>query len=574
MKARNKIMLPALILFIIFIFSLIFYPYIHTDEYKRNSIPLTDIDLYLQDNGTLHVKETFHYSFNGTCYEIYKRMPLTGNQQFQNLKVSTQGVYSTLNQINNESFTINLFSDPQKNMLISDKDVNVTLEYDLLNVVRFYNDTAELRYKMTKNTWREDIGKFNVNVHFKSSSGVKYWLNPPYYTESSSWQGNTLHIVSQTIPSKDFFEVRMVIPRSQFAANPTKGVIINQNALNEIEKIQSDYQDPILFKMNFYTVLAFLMLLGSFVPLFYLFYGRKPKIDYNAEYETDLPTDDPPAIVNAICGPGISKKIGEPDVNGFKATIMDLIDRNYLLLSNKTPEGEYNSPGSLFLEINHDYDPDTLWDFETEVLNFLKEYEQNGIISMDLVSESLNYYDNAKFFKSTYINWKKEVEKAVKDGNFKKAFYPKGDEYLKVFGLLALIVAPAAFFSALGDPIPMAHYVQILSIILGIMAIISIILPQKVAGQWTSYGREYYVRWHSFKKYIEDFSLIKEDPPESVNVWNKYLVYATALGAAEGVGKAMKLSIPDDLLDENDIYSFYDYIPESSSKTDIELDSE
>ncbi len=566
MKTRNKIMSVALILFTVFIFSLTFYPYVSSDEQKQYSIPLTDIDLYLQDNGTLHVKETFHYSFSGTCYQIYKRMPLTGNQQFQNLKVSTQGAYYTLNQITGEAFAINLYSDPQKTMFISNKDVNVTLEYDLLNVIRFYNDTTELQYKMAENPWREDIGKFNINVHFKSSNGVQYWLNPPYYVENSGWNGNTLQIVTQTIPSGDFFEVSAVIPRSQFAVNPTNGVIINQNNLSEIEKVQNDYQNPIIFKMNFYVVLAVLILFGSCIPLFYLCYGRAPKMDYSAKYETDLPTDDPPAIVNAICGPGISKKIGEPDIDGFKATIMDLIDRNYLLLSNKTSGGEYNSPGSLFLEINHDYDPDTLWNFETEVLNFLREYEQNGIISMDLVSESLNYYDSAKFFESTYLNWKKEVKQAVMDGNFKEASYPKGNIYLKVFGLLSLFVAPAAFFSTFGDPIPMAHYVLILTIVLGIMGIFSIILPQKIAGQWTAYGREYYARWHSFKKYIEDYSLIKEDPPESVNIWNKYLVYATALGVAEGVRKAMKLSIPDDLLEENDMYSFYDYdTPASSS---------
>jgi uncharacterized membrane protein len=34
----------------------------------------------------------------------------------------------------------------------------------------------------------------------------------------------------------------------------------------------------------------------------------------------DLPTDDPPAIINAICS-GVSKKVGEPDMNGFIATI-------------------------------------------------------------------------------------------------------------------------------------------------------------------------------------------------------------------------------------------------------------
>jgi uncharacterized membrane protein len=58
----------------------------------------------------------------------------------------------------------------------------------------------------------------------------------------------------------------------------------------------------------------------------------------------------------------------------------------------------------------------------------------------------------------------------------------------------------------------------------------------------------------SFKRYINDFSLIKEYPPDSVQLWNKYLVYATALGSAEGVIKAMENSLPTGELEGNDIY--------------------
>ena len=70
---------------------------------------------------------------------------------------------------------------------------------------------------------------------------------------------------------------------------------------------------------------------------------------------------------------------------------------------------------------------------------------------------------------------------------------------------------------------------------MGIAGIISIILPQKVGGRWTQEGVDYDAKWQAFKKYIQDFSLIKEYPPESVIVWNQFLVYATALGVADKV---------------------------------------
>ncbi|MDP1551697.1 MAG: DUF2207 domain-containing protein, partial [Methanobacteriaceae archaeon] len=63
----------------------------------------------------------------------------------------------------------------------------------------------------------------------------------------------------------------------------------------------------------------------------------------------------------------------------------------------------------------------------------------------------------------------------------------------------------------------------------------------------------------NFKRFIKDFSLIKEYPPESVAVWNQYLVYATALGVADKVRKSMEMSLPSDDLNRSDIYLFHYY---------------
>jgi uncharacterized membrane protein len=532
---------------------------------RSYSIPYINMDLFLQDDGTLHVKEVIHYSFSGTYNGVYRDIPVSGQQQLTNIQVSTPGVYSNFSvtdQGSNKRITVYLYSDPQKTTPISNRDVDVTLEYDFLHMVNFYNDTAELHYKLVGETWQVPIGKVNANVHLKSSDGVKYWLNPPYFAENSSWQGNTLQITSQTIPKGDYFEVRMVIPKNQFAANPTNGNIINQNGLSAIEKIQTDYQNGLNFKTNLYWILAVLLLLATFVPLIIYFrHGREPKIEYRAEYERDIPTDDPPAIVNAICGPGFSKKVGEPDMDGFKATIMDLIDRKYLILKTAPSDEEgLGLSGSMSFQINPEKDTSALKGFEVDVLNFLEEYEEDGLISLDEISEDLKDRTSALHFKDIYDNWRDDIkDRFLTDDTLKKIFVKKGDTYLKIFGILGLVTAAVVFFMTIADPLPAASVAVLCSIILGIVAIVSLVMPQKIGGQWTTYGEEYDAKWHNFKKYIKDFSLIKEYPPESVKVWNKYLVYATALGAADAVRKAMELYLPKDQLERSDAYMFHYY---------------
>lgn len=117
---------------------------------------------------------------------------------------------------------------------------------------------------------------------------------------------------------------------------------------------------------------GFLITLILVIPiLIYLYYIKEPKINYNAKYEIDLPTDDPPAIVNAVCA-GDPKMMGVPNSDGFRATILDLIDKNYIFLKNKST-GERNHQKHLLLEINPDKDISSLWKFEVQVLDFIKK---------------------------------------------------------------------------------------------------------------------------------------------------------------------------------------------------------
>ena len=64
-------------------------------------------------------------------------------------------------------------------------------------------------------------------------------------------------------------------------------------------------------------------------------------------------------------------------------------------------------------------------------------------------------------------------------------------------------------------------------------------------------------KWQSFRRYLNDFSLIKEHPPESIVIWNHYLIYASALGNADKVKQAMDDIIPSNDLQNNNIYRYH-----------------
>ncbi|MCD6545998.1 MAG: DUF2207 domain-containing protein, partial [Thermotogae bacterium] len=85
---------------------------------------------------------------------------------------------------------------------------------------------------------------------------------------------------------------------------------------------------------------------------------------------------------------------------------------------------------------------------------------------------------------------------------------------------------------------------------------IILVLPRDVFGKWSKIGREYYLKWKNFEKFLTDFSLLSEHPPESLIIWEDYLVYATALGIADKVEKNLQKLIPKEIWEEESGHPF------------------
>ena len=65
----------------------------------------------------------------------------------------------------------------------------------------------------------------------------------------------------------------------------------------------------------------------------------------------------------------------------------------------------YGLKSAMSLKINSEQDLSELEEFELDVLNFLKRFEEEGLISMDRISHDLSNTQIANSFKNTYNNW-------------------------------------------------------------------------------------------------------------------------------------------------------------------------
>ena len=74
-----------------------------------------------------------------------------------------------------------------------------------------------------------------------------------------------------------------------------------------------------------------------------------------------------------------------------------------------------------------------------------------------------------------------------------------------------------------------------------------------------------YQQWQGFKKYLSTLDSMKRSPPQGVILWEKYLVYATALG----IGKKVLQTLKDlKIIDKNTYDNFcIIYMPSSFGAT-------
>lgn len=553
MNLKNK----AFAILLISIFFISVLPAVSAVDY---SIPYSNVDIQVYDDGLINVYEEIDYHFDSSAHGVYRDIPLKKGQTVENLQVKVDGAYYDYQVINydgQERIKIYLYRDAAKTQGISSgTNVKVYLQYDFTHVVKIYNDVGELQYKVWGDQWEEDLGSLDAVIRFPDDTKIEYWINPAYNNAETKWDDGNLIITSPGVSQGKYIEARALIPLSEFSENTPFAQHINKNATDAIRSMQKSEEDTQNLLSTIGSIVDCALVALCAIPLgIYYMFGREPKTGYQGIYEHEPPTNDPPAFVNALMS-WFGKDVGDLDQKAYQATIMDLIDRGKLGVDS---EDDTEFTKTTFLTVKS---LDGLERYERELIDILRTYELNGRISFSYMQDCLREETQARAFQDRYNNWCDNfVADYLPEAVFKEYFDDTGSDYMKFFGVGAIVLAilvglVSMFLDFRGDFIT-----TILAIFFAVVGIASLAIPSGIGGKYTIKGKLYTERWEKFKKFLKDYSLIKEHPPESIAVWNKYLVYATALGVADEVYKAMKMHVYAGLdnpnYTSNDLFMFY-----------------
>ena len=543
----------TIILLLLILFST--FNFVSADDDRSYTIDQAFIGLTVGSNGLLHVDEQFDYSFDGKFNGVYRDIPLKPGESIENITVETDGAYPVLKESDDDGYKhlkIYLYSDEAHTKGIRDCDVSVYISYDMKNVVTLFNDVGGLQYKLWGEEWEVGVGEVYVEVKLPGSEGNEYFLNPQEFNVTSEINGDTIIAQTSSIPKGDFYEILVLMPLTDFE-DATYAKHVNEDGRDMIMKNLNDSVNGRNFWNTAYLILGLLSLLSPIIALFtYLKYGGEPKVDYEGIYEREPPSDDPPEVVNAIYA---KKDIGKPNMDGFEATILNLIDKKAL----KTSQVHNEETGTNDLYLTFSNDTSNLKANEKKVYDILHNFASGDTLNLSSLNTSLSSEADAKWFMEQYHDWQEDVKNNIKT-KVDEEFNDTGTKIIKILSIVGLAFGVLLAFLGFMTELHNGIYTVVSGIFLFIFSILLAMMSDDTFGQWTPEGRVVYLKWKNFKKFLKDNSLINEHPPESIVVWRKYLIYGAALGVADKVYDAMKLqekNFPDYY--DDDIYLYHHY---------------
>ncbi len=581
---------------------------IFADSDTSYSIESYKIDATVMKNGNIHVEEYLKYDFNTGMNGIYrdilfryifKNQPngmeatssryqadslkninvYVSDSSFSDMKKYTElsesslsngisGYYSITDTINDGyRRTVKVYSPSY-----DESTKYIKYEYDVVGAVVKYNDAAEIYWNFLGNNWECSISDFSVNIMFEGSnnnlSGVKAYTHSYGNISDAVIYSEKVSFYTDSVNTDKAIDARVVFPASyiDYSMN-TVNNNYDYEKLYAIEKgMQEDKQNYLLSNEVFVYIFLLAVVFEIFIVIsIYRNYTKKmPKkkeIDYYTDPLDNLSLSEYNYLSNRVYGFSNS--------NLMLATILDLSHKKYITMEcNKKvkksafafnqPEYDYN------LTLNEDKNLLNLTPYEITVINYLFNKKIGDITDISKFKDK--EIELNKTFEKLGKNYSEMTKFNKKMGEYNKESQNKlfvkspGNLYKLVSILFLIVVALICINIFVISPINSADKISMLILSLFFVGIASfvdyIIIYSSSIIVNEMYMNEYKMLM-GLKKYLNDYSKIKERYPIELALWDRYLVFATIFGIANKVAKEFKEQLIMNGYDGDDIFINY-----------------
>lgn len=529
-----------------------------SEQYLNN----LSIQMDLQENGSVEVTELWDLNLKnrGESYRnVYKSFRLDSSKAGN---ISDFSVYDVDNDI---KYPLTEVKDPSKNTndglsnicYLYKEGSNVELglympeiksgkrkfefKYTVNNLITVYNDVAVLYYQELGPNFSLPVYHMDCNISLPASTDkdlLRAWLHCTADSNLSIDSGESISFVADKIPSNTMVETRVCMPTDLF---PSATKIINENQFNNIiqeeTKWQSDYENKITrqYVLGIVDVVAGIavIVLGIFYSITRLKKNARFKLDM-PKYIRDIPEGETPGTMAEIFyyyNGGVNKnRQGQV----LSSTLLNLACKKYISIENPEKTSRFKKEDIFQIIIHSEEGIEKLSESENLFFTLLSKVASANKSATFTMSDfkkyaqrNYIYVDNtlSEFFE---LNKKECVNKSYINKN-------KMDSPLKVLSIAAIVLSVSFLFVS-----AYLIYLPLSIIISSIFVLCALSRKPRLLID----GERSFLTWKGLESFMLDFSRMKEYSTMELALWEKYLVYATAMGISAKVCNQLKMVYP------------------------------
>lgn len=578
------VLLSCVLFFVVGLFA-VFPGHAYARSKSRSySMDKVDIAAQLNDDGSLQVRESRTFTFDGQFNGVYWNLPLgtkTSDGQpvdYEILSVEENGL----------EFSKEMSSAPQtyqvrqegSNLQVTvytphkDESATVTLTYRVLNAATRWSDTGELYWKFVADGWEQDSHNVHCTLTLPVPTGAS--VNPG--DNVRAWGHGSLdgtvefsgqQVVYQVnkVNSGDFAEMRVVFPADWLdKASEVKG-----RRLKTILTEEQDWADQANAKRSRARIaLAVILALPIILALatlsctiaYRIAYRRRLKAASADIYYRDVPTTDHPAVLSALYDVTETNR-------AFIATMVRLTDMGVLqlqhfeddvALSLKQPLPELAPSPSKIDANTHTLDKQALdmllkdlsMSGDKDDENKLRPSKDATMLS-DLEAKAKNSPEDYNY---TMEQWQGSLDRVIQE-RFHRDRPDKLRALTTVLGVITCGVALVGGFLLLVFDFPIV-LTAIIAGVLGGIGYFAFKTPKKRLDL-NDEGMRVKSQLEALRRWLCEFTSLDEAIPTDVVLWNRLLVMAVGLGVSEIVIKQLQKYVPE-VLEQPELmptYSWY-----------------
>ena len=539
---------------------------------KDYRFPRVEIDATVRPDGALVLNEKRTFAFEGDFSFAYFTVDWPPDL-LQDFSISENGQpYPIAPLAEGGGTRVDWTFDAQ------DESRTFDIRYVALCAVDVYQDTAHLLWQFVGRTWEKETDFLRVRIHLPPAarktprpggacpqpSGeiketrplgegeIRAWGHGPLAGEVRIPDSQTVELIVRDLKPTAFVEGSIVFPNQSVPFAPLETGESLESILAEERRLVEETNDLRLRhdrETAFTWVLFFLF--PAFLITMLILARRRDRVPDVPRHLEEPPEDIHPVELAVLWS--TSRGSLNPKT-AYRAQLLHLVQQGTIEV---TPVGLVSDPDDFQLRLKKP--PGEL---DTEFVSFLFAENGQGPILMKEIKAKGSRRDRlTSWWKRVGGRTKRKVEAVVRGRT-------RVESTAALLGALA--VGTYGYWRSVGfddgGGMLFDGLVGPLAAWLIPLAVIGFIITKRLMpSRLPANLRERLAKWTAFRRYLTEFQTFEDAPAAAIIIWEKYLVYATALGVADEVEKQVRALVPAERLPEpwpgaptgEDGYRFY-----------------